>query len=59
MKADFKSVRGPFKFGRNHHPIQDLYAMRVVKDDSGNMDIKTISKVLTNHADAYGGECKL
>ena len=59
LKADFKSVRGPFKFGRNQHPIQDLYAMRVVKDANGDLDIKTMSQVLTNHTDAYGGECRL
>lgn len=59
LKADFKSVRGPFKFARNQHPIQDLYAMRVIKDANGKLDIKTVGKILTNHTDAYGSECKL
>jgi branched-chain amino acid transport system substrate-binding protein len=59
LQADFKSVRGPFKFGRNQHPIQDLYALRVVKDANGQLDIKTVSKVLSDHADAYGKDCKL
>ena len=35
LKADFKSVRGKFKFGRNQHPIQDWYALQVEKDDGG------------------------
>ena len=31
-KADFKSVRGNFKFGPNHMPIQNFYLQDVVKD---------------------------
>ena len=31
-KADFKSVRGNFKFGNNHIPIQNFYLQEVVKD---------------------------
>ena len=31
-KADFKSVRGDFKFGNNHYPIQNFYLQDVVKD---------------------------
>lgn len=57
-KADFDSVRGNFKFGRNHHPIQDLYVREVVKDDSGIHNV-TVKKVFSNHADAYAAECKL
>ena len=35
-KADFKSVRGNFKFGNNHIPIQNFYLTNTVKqgDDS-------------------------
>ena len=32
-KADFKSVRGNFKFGNNHIPIQNFYLQDVVKDE--------------------------
>ncbi len=59
LKADFNSVRGAFRFGHNQHPIQDLYALHVVRDANGKLDIKTIGKVLSNHTDAYGGACKL
>ena len=31
-KADFKSVRGDFKFGPNHYPIQNFYMQEVVKE---------------------------
>lgn len=59
LKADFVSVRGAFRFGHNQHPIQDLYALRVVKDADGKLDIKTVGKVLSDHTDAYGVACKL
>jgi branched-chain amino acid transport system substrate-binding protein len=59
LKADFSSVRGAFRFAHNQHPIQDLYALRVVKDANGKLDIKTVGKVLSNHTDAYAAACKL
>jgi len=59
LKADFVSVRGAFRFARNQHPIQDLYALRAMKDASGALDIKTIGKVLSDHTDAYGAACNL
>jgi len=30
-KANFKSVRGGFKFGNNHFPIQNFYKAEVIK----------------------------
>ena len=30
-KADFKSLRGSFKFNTNHYPIQDFYLVKVAK----------------------------
>ena len=57
-KADFDSVRGNFRFGSNHHPIQDIYVREVVKDASG-IHNKTVQKVFSNHADAYAGDCSL
>lgn len=57
-KADFASVRGSFRFGSNHHPIQDIYVREVVKDSSGIYN-KTVKKVFSDHADAYAGDCSL
>jgi branched-chain amino acid transport system substrate-binding protein len=57
-KADFDSVRGNFRFGSNHHPIQDIYVREVVKDSSG-IHNKTVKKVFSNHVDAYAGDCDL
>lgn len=56
--ADFKSVRGSFKFGPNQHPIQDVYVREVVKDGD-QVTNKVVGKVFTDHADAYAADCKM
>ncbi|HID02456.1 MAG TPA: ABC transporter substrate-binding protein [Desulfobacterales bacterium] len=58
-KTDFPSVRGNFSFGKNHHPVQDIYVREVIKDEQGNYTNRLLKKVFTNHADAYGGECSM
>jgi branched-chain amino acid transport system substrate-binding protein len=57
-KADFDSVRGSFRFGKNHHPVQDIYVREVVKD-AGGIHNTTLKKVFSNHADAYASQCSL
>jgi len=57
-KADFKSVRGSFKFGPNHHPIHDIYIREVVIED-GVLTNRIVTKAFTDHADAYVGQCKM
>jgi len=58
-KADFVSVRGSFRFGSNHHPIQDIYVREVVKGADGSITNKTLGKVFSDHADAYASECRM
>ena len=57
-KADFESVRGDFKFGSNHHPIQDIYVRQVVREGD-QLTNKIVGKAFTDHADAYAGDCSL
>ncbi|UWQ52130.1 ABC transporter substrate-binding protein (plasmid) [Leisingera caerulea] len=56
--AEFNSVRGDFKFGDNHHPIQDIYVREVIKEGDVYTN-KIIATGLKDHADAYGSECKM
>ena len=56
--AEFESVRGAFKFGSNHHPVQDIYVREVVKEGDV-LTNKIIGKAFTDHADAYAGDCKM
>ncbi len=58
-KADFASVRGAFRFGPNHHPIQDIYVRKVVRDAQGNITNRIQAKVFTGHQDAYAPECRM
>jgi branched-chain amino acid transport system substrate-binding protein len=57
--ADFKSVRGDFKFGANQFPVQNYYLQLVGKGADGRLAHKTIGTVLTNRGDAYGQDCKM
>jgi len=57
-RADFESVRGDFRFGPNHFPIQDLYVREVVRDENGIYN-KTVKKVFSNHGDAYAAQCRM
>ena len=58
-KADFKSVRGGFKFGNNHFPIQNFYLQDVVKDSDGVLTLKTVSTVLKDHQDPFAAQCPM
>ena len=56
--ADFESVRGKFRFGPNHHPVQDIYVRQVVRDGD-ILTNKIVGTAFTDHADAYAGDCKM
>jgi branched-chain amino acid transport system substrate-binding protein len=58
-KANFKSVRGDFKYGNNHFPIQNFYLQDVVKDAQGRLTLKTVDTVLTAHRDPYAEKCPM
>jgi branched-chain amino acid transport system substrate-binding protein len=57
--ADFKSVRGNFKFGANQFPVQNYYLQVVSKNSDGKIAHKTIGTVLANRGDAYVQDCKM
>ena len=57
--ADFKSVRGEFKFGPNQFPVQDYYLQVVGKTADGKIAHKTMGKILSARGDAYVQDCKM
>ncbi|HXL75330.1 MAG TPA: ABC transporter substrate-binding protein [Burkholderiales bacterium] len=57
--ADFKSVRGDFKFNANQFPVQNYYLQLVGKDGDGRLVHKTIGTLLTSRGDAYVQDCKM
>jgi branched-chain amino acid transport system substrate-binding protein len=58
-KADFKSVRGDFKYNVNHHPIQDFYLLRAAKGGPDGVEMQIQKKVFDDHKDAYYKDCKM
>lgn len=57
--ARFQSVRGDFKLGNNHYPIQSYYLRVIGKDAKGRVTNKTIGTVFTNHGDSFAKQCKM
>jgi branched-chain amino acid transport system substrate-binding protein len=57
QKAEFKSLRGDFKFANNGFPIQDFYAVKVAKRPDGKFQTEIVDKVFDNYTDAYAKEC--
>ena len=58
-RAEFRSVRGSFKFNNNNFPIMDMPVLEVAKDANNRVSLKTVSFPLRNHQDAYHGQCPL
>jgi len=57
-KADFKSVRGGFKFGPNNYPIQNYYMQEVVKEGDA-FRLKTVATAVENFQDVHYTKCKM
>jgi branched-chain amino acid transport system substrate-binding protein len=58
-KASFKSLRGPFKFGNNHIPIQNFYLQDVVKDADGALSLETVATIVKNDQDRFHEKCAM
>ena len=58
-KADFKSVRGPFKFGNNHIPIQNFYLQDAVKNADGSYALHTVVAIVANDQDKFHDLCPM
>src|SRR5262245_46392602 len=57
-KADFKSVRGAFKFGPNNYPIQNYYMQEVVKDGD-SYRLKTVATAVEGFQDVHASKCTM
>src|SRR5262245_16077302 len=59
LKADFKSVRGDFKFNSNHYPVQNFYVVKVAKRPDGKYQTEIVEKVFSNYRDPYATDCPM
>ena len=58
-KADFKSLRGSYKYGNNHIPIQNFYLQDVVKDAEGQLSLKTVATIVKDDQDRFHEKCPM
>ncbi|MFE1597342.1 ABC transporter substrate-binding protein [Methylobacterium sp. ID0610] len=57
--ADFTSLRGAFKIGNNHFPIQDFYLVKAAKRPDGKYETQIAEKIFSNYQDSYAAQCKM
>jgi branched-chain amino acid transport system substrate-binding protein len=58
-KANYASVRGPYKYGNNHIPIQNFYLQEVVKDPEGIFTLKTVTTIVKDSQDNFHDKCPM
>jgi len=58
-KADFKSVRGGFKFGNNHIPIQNFYLQDATKGADGSYSLHTLATIVKDDQDKFHDKCPM
>ncbi|MFN3347450.1 ABC transporter substrate-binding protein [Pseudorhodoplanes sp.] len=58
-KADFKSLRGNFKFNNNNFPIQDIILQRVERTPDGKVDVRFVEVIKKDVKDPHHGSCPL
>jgi branched-chain amino acid transport system substrate-binding protein len=58
-KANYASVRGPYKYGNNHFPIQNFYLQEAVAGPDGTYGLKTVTTAVSNHQDRYHARCPM
>jgi len=58
-KASYASVRGPYKYGNNHFPIQNFYLQDVVKDAEGNLTLRTVTTIVKDSQDQFHDKCSM
>ena len=58
-QSHYQSVRGPYKYGNNHFPIQNFYLQEAIKDAEGSYTLKTSAVALKDHQDRYHEKCAM
>lgn len=58
-KANFKSVRGPFRFNNNQFPIQNTYVGVVDQRQDGSLYIKMLGTIRENAGDDFAAKCPM
>jgi branched-chain amino acid transport system substrate-binding protein len=59
LKANYASVRGPYKYGNNHFPIQNFYLQEAVKEADSTFGLKTVATILKDDQDRFHDKCPM
>jgi len=60
-KVNFNSVRGSYKYGNNHIPIQNFYLQDVVKGEDKDfpLSLKTVATITKDSQDRFHQKCPM
>ncbi|WP_374300789.1 ABC transporter substrate-binding protein [Paracoccus sp. (in: a-proteobacteria)] len=58
-QADFTSLRGNFRFGDNHFPIQDFYLTKVIRREDGRFSTSVVQTVFQDDQDDFASSCAM
>jgi branched-chain amino acid transport system substrate-binding protein len=58
-KANYESIRGPFKWNVNQFPIENFYLLQAEKGPSGDVEMQIKREIFHDHKDAYYKDCKM
>ncbi|WP_306752199.1 ABC transporter substrate-binding protein [Paracoccus actinidiae] len=58
-QADFTSLRGDFRFGDNHFPIQDFYLTQVVQREDGRFATSIVQPIFEDYQDNFASSCQM
>lgn len=58
-QADFTSLRGDFRFGDNHFPIQDFYLTKVIQREDGRFATSIVQPVFEDYQDNFASSCQM
>lgn len=59
LKADFQSVRGPFRFDNNQYPVQNIYITVVEKGADGKLKLALKGVAAKDWHDLYHTQCPM
>src|SRR5262249_37546008 len=58
-KANYASVRGPYRYGNNHFPIENFYLQETIKRPDGSYGLRTAATILKDSQDSFHDKCPM
>jgi len=58
-KANYASVRGSYRYGNNHFPIESFYLQETIKQPDGSYGLRTVATILKDSQDSFHDKCPM